>query len=782
MDNKLICAMGVWVALALAGRAPASPVIVTVVDGTTGQGILGAAVGQIGPPRDLTAALTPVGATDAGGTIRLDCDPARSTAFLVTAPGRAPGTFRFFGCVPPSYRVALAESTATFSGQFFDTAGKPIADAPFRICCGDDLLRGLNYFLEGSTDQAGRFAIAAPKSGRGVFVLLLSAGRWRSGTRTGDPGVIFMDQRLRAGTFVGQQGTILVEPPQQSAATTQPASLTIHLRVVDDATGAPLGQVRVTPGASLGPGQFTMVYPESALEVPGAGIDWSFYDGKWEHFLRVESEGYAAAPTRIVKTSEGHADVELRLTRATSVALPVLGPDGKPASGAMAYIATPTIPLIVDPTTRPSDWSAVKPFAVAGVDGVLHFSPPAEPYRLAIFKSDGSAEAAPSLGDRTVRLEAWASVDVTVAPAGNPLAHVFLGSQSAYSMDLECPIDWNSQIYTDGSGHAEIAPVRPGFFILNAMRQRDAPGWLSFELQRKLKPGEHCEMHPLAGKTTVRGMLAQPAGCSWQWLSVEPTGPAANLPGNINSLPKNSRDEIVRSALNGAPRPGSHTASISYLDPSPGDDGLLSITGLPPGTYELRGISTESAGAMPKTWELGWYFVIPDTQPADLDLGTIQVSDDTTMLQTGQVVPDLKATALDGKPFSLKACRGHWVLLDFWGTWCGFCIGEEPGLIDAQEGWGRDGRLIMVSASVGDTIDQVRKHVAEKQLNWTQLVLGPRDQTSVPQTFCVEGYPDIMLISPEGKLVENDLRGAHLRDVLVEHLGPASPPAAPGGK
>lgn len=60
-------------------------------------------------------------------------------------------------------------------------------------------------------------------------------------------------------------------------------------------------------------------------------------------------------------------------------------------------------------------------------------------------------------------------------------------------------------------------------------------------------------------------------------------------------------------------------------------------------------------------------------------------------------------------------------------------------------------------------------------MNWTQLLLGDRDQTDVPAKFGVDGYPTIMLISPEGKLVESGERGAMLRDVLIQNLGDPGP-------
>jgi thiol-disulfide isomerase/thioredoxin len=40
--------------------------------------------------------------------------------------------------------------------------------------------------------------------------------------------------------------------------------------------------------------------------------------------------------------------------------------------------------------------------------------------------------------------------------------------------------------------------------------------------------------------------------------------------------------------------------------------------------------------------------------------------------------PALKVTTLDGKPYDLAAQRGHWVIVNFWATWCVPCIKELP--------------------------------------------------------------------------------------------------------
>ncbi len=42
--------------------------------------------------------------------------------------------------------------------------------------------------------------------------------------------------------------------------------------------------------------------------------------------------------------------------------------------------------------------------------------------------------------------------------------------------------------------------------------------------------------------------------------------------------------------------------------------------------------------------------------------------------------PKLKVTTLAGKHFDLATHRGHWVIVNFWATWCHPCIHEMPDI------------------------------------------------------------------------------------------------------
>jgi thiol-disulfide isomerase/thioredoxin len=68
---------------------------------------------------------------------------------------------------------------------------------------------------------------------------------------------------------------------------------------------------------------------------------------------------------------------------------------------------------------------------------------------------------------------------------------------------------------------------------------------------------------------------------------------------------------------------------------------------------------------------------------------------------TGQPVPDVTLTGLDGKPIRLADLRGKVVYLDIWATWCGPCRMEMPHLEALNKELGPD-RVFFVCASSED--------------------------------------------------------------------------------
>jgi hypothetical protein len=76
----------------------------------------------------------------------------------------------------------------------------------------------------------------------------------------------------------------------------------------------------------------------------------------------------------------------------------------------------------------------------------------------------------------------------------------------------------------------------------------------------------------------------------------------------------------------------------------------------------------------------------------------------------------------------------------------------------------------MVSLSLDKTIKEPREFLKKNELPWLQGYLAEWSQTKVPEQFGVQGIPAIFLISPEGKIIENELAGGSMAGRIEKYL------------
>ena len=90
-------------------------------------------------------------------------------------------------------------------------------------------------------------------------------------------------------------------------------------------------------------------------------------------------------------------------------------------------------------------------------------------------------------------------------------------------------------------------------------------------------------------------------------------------------------------------------------------------------------------------------------------------------MKPGNPAPEFTLKDLDGKNFDLSSLRGKYVVLDFWGSWCGWCIKGIPEMKKAYEKY--KGKIEFVGIDCNDTEDKWKKAVAEHQLPWINVRL-----------------------------------------------------------
>lgn len=133
--------------------------------------------------------------------------------------------------------------------------------------------------------------------------------------------------------------------------------------------------------------------------------------------------------------------------------------------------------------------------------------------------------------------------------------------------------------------------------------------------------------------------------------------------------------------------------------------------------------------------------------------------------ETGQPAPDFEAVALNGQAVRLSGFKGKYVLLEFWGTWCGPCRTVAPRLVELYRET-KDKNLVMIGVACNEINENNLKQVVETEhLDWIQ-VNDARSETgkSIQKMYAVDGVPTCILVSPEGKII----RRGHPGELIPE--------------
>lgn len=120
--------------------------------------------------------------------------------------------------------------------------------------------------------------------------------------------------------------------------------------------------------------------------------------------------------------------------------------------------------------------------------------------------------------------------------------------------------------------------------------------------------------------------------------------------------------------------------------------------------------------------------------------------------QAGSVAPDFTLMDINGKPLTLSSLRGKWVVLDFWGSWCVWCIKGMPKMKEYYAKY--QDKLEILGVDCNDTVEKWKGAVAKNELPWLQVYCDREKGDNPMELYHIENFPTKIIIDPEGKVAK----------------------------
>ena len=128
-----------------------------------------------------------------------------------------------------------------------------------------------------------------------------------------------------------------------------------------------------------------------------------------------------------------------------------------------------------------------------------------------------------------------------------------------------------------------------------------------------------------------------------------------------------------------------------------------------------------------------------------------EANDSQEGIADGQMAPDFTLNDINGKPLSLSSLRGKYVIIDFWGSWCIWCVRGMPKMKEYYQKY--SDKMEILGVDCNDPEKKWKDAVKELELPWKH-VYNPKKSTEILMKYQIQGFPTKILVDPEGKIAK----------------------------
>ncbi len=117
----------------------------------------------------------------------------------------------------------------------------------------------------------------------------------------------------------------------------------------------------------------------------------------------------------------------------------------------------------------------------------------------------------------------------------------------------------------------------------------------------------------------------------------------------------------------------------------------------------------------------------------------------------GETAPDFTLQSLSGSEFTLSSIEDKIIVLDFWGSWCGWCIKGFPKMKEYSNKY--ENQIEIVGIACNDTEDEWKKSVEENELDWIHVINDDSMDKDVSVMYGIQGYPTKIILDKNKKIL-----------------------------
>lgn len=111
---------------------------------------------------------------------------------------------------------------------------------------------------------------------------------------------------------------------------------------------------------------------------------------------------------------------------------------------------------------------------------------------------------------------------------------------------------------------------------------------------------------------------------------------------------------------------------------------------------------------------------------------------------------------------SLRSMRGRYVIVDFFASWCGTCLSEEPQIEAFTFEHRNDPSVGFIGVDIDDSAANARAFLTRYGATWPAIA---DTSGQIAQSYGVANPPEMFLVDPKGRIVSSITEAVTAREL-----------------